>query len=158
MEDFDLVTVKNKEYYTYIYTGRLNDVKEVSVVLSYPKDSFQEYGSLRTFISLETSLTTLEILNLYTLRWVIEPFFRDCKRSLGLKSYQIRSKKSVSRYLVIMIVAYSYCKLCLSSFFDFCQGLKFAQEKSVKSRVLWIFEAALSGKSINEVLKTLKVS
>lgn len=63
-----LLNASKKAGYTHTYTGKLNDMKEVSIVLSYPKNSLQEDGSLRAFISLETSLTALEILNLYTLR------------------------------------------------------------------------------------------
>ena len=42
IDDFNLVTVKNKEYYIYNYIGDLNDRKNVSIFFSYPKDSFQK--------------------------------------------------------------------------------------------------------------------
>ena len=35
IEDFDLVTVKGKQYYIYNYVGNLKDRKNVSIVLSY---------------------------------------------------------------------------------------------------------------------------
>lgn len=55
IEDFDLVTVKDKQYYIYNYIGNLKNKKNVSIVLSYPKDAFQKYRTLKTFISLEKS-------------------------------------------------------------------------------------------------------
>ena len=83
--------------------------KNVSIVLSYPVDSFQKDNSLKVFISLDNSLNPLEILIQYTDRWAIEPFFRDCKTYLGLNGYQVRSEKSINRYLTIMLVKYTYC-------------------------------------------------
>nr|WP_302703356.1 transposase [uncultured Clostridium sp.] len=109
IEDFDLVTVKGKQYYIYNYVGNLKDRKNVSIVLSYPVDSFQKDNSLKVFISLDNSLNPLEILIQYTDRWAIEPFFRDCKTYLGLNGYQVRSEKSINRYLTIMLVKYTYC-------------------------------------------------
>src|SRR3712207_9273294 len=41
---FDLVKVKGRHYYIYNYTGHLNDMKNVSIILSYPKESFQKEG------------------------------------------------------------------------------------------------------------------
>ena len=56
MEDFDLVTAKDQEYYIYNYVGDLKDIKNVSIIFSYPKEPFQKEGVLKTFISLDTSL------------------------------------------------------------------------------------------------------
>ena len=109
IEDFDLVTVKGKQYYIYNYVVNLKDRKNVSIFLSYPVDSFQKDNSLKVLISLDNSLNPLEILIKYTDRWAIEPFFRDCKTYLGLNGYQVRSKKSINRYLTIMLVNYTYC-------------------------------------------------
>lgn len=36
---FDLVKVKSKHYYIYNYTGHLNDMKNVSIILSYTTKS-----------------------------------------------------------------------------------------------------------------------
>ena len=72
-------------------------------------DSFQKDNSLKVLISLDNSLNPLEILIKYTDRWAIEPVFRDCKTYLGLNGYQVRSKKSINRYLTIMLVNYTYC-------------------------------------------------
>lgn len=41
IEDFDLVTVKDHQYYIYNYVGNLNDIKNIAITLSYPKESFQ---------------------------------------------------------------------------------------------------------------------
>ncbi|KGM98635.1 hypothetical protein Z961_12540 [Clostridium haemolyticum NCTC 8350] len=86
-------------------------MKNVSIILSYPKESFQKEGSLKAFISTDLVLKPLDIIFKYTDRWAIEPFFRDCKNYLGLDSYQVRSERSILRYLTIMFITYTYCKL-----------------------------------------------
>ena len=133
IEDFDLVTVKDQEYYIYNYVGDLKDRKNVSIILSYPKESFQKEGALKTFISLNTSLNPLNILTQYTDRWAIEPFFRDCKSYLGLDGYQVRSERSIKRYLAIMIINYTYCKLYSNESYHFNTGFKLAQNNLQKS-------------------------
>ncbi|CUU50172.1 hypothetical protein BCD96_004311 [Clostridium beijerinckii] len=55
-------------------------------------------------------MTPLDILTQYTDRWAIEPFFRDCKTYIGLDEYQVRSEKSINRYIAIIIINYTYCK------------------------------------------------
>lgn len=124
INDFSLVTVENKQYYIYNYVGDLKDIKNISIVFSYPKDSFQEEGSLKTFISLDASLEALDILTQYTDRWVIEHFFRDCKSCLGLNGYQVRSEKGFKRYLLLMIITYTYCKLYSNESYHFNTGFK----------------------------------
>ncbi len=86
-------------------------MKNISITLSYPKESLKEDGSLKAFISLDTDLKSLDILTQYTDRLAIEPFFRDCKTYLGLNGHQVRSEKSINRFLLIILLNYTYCKL-----------------------------------------------
>lgn len=158
ISDFNLVTVKKKEYYIYTYYGNLKDRKNVSIVISYPKDSFQEKGCLKTFISLDESLKPLEILTQYSDRWAIEPFFRDCKSCLGLNGYQVRSERSINRYLTIMIVNYTYCKLNSNSSEHFNTGYKLAKNDLQKSKIRYIYEAAANGMSLDEIFLELKIA
>lgn len=158
IEDFDLVTVKGKQYYIYNYVGNLKDRKNVSIILSYPADSFQKDNSLKVFISLDNSLNSLEILSQYTDRWVIEPFFRDCKTYLGLDGYQVRSEKSINRYLIIMLINYTYCKMYSKDSYHFNTGYKSAKKDLEKSKVIYIYEAAASGTPIEEIFESLKIA
>lgn len=158
IEDFDLVTVKGKQYYIYNYIGNLKDRKNISIVLSYPKDAFQQDKALKTFISLDTLLKPLDILTQYTDRWAIEPFFRDCKTYLGLDGYQVRSEKSINRYLIIMLVNYTYCKMYSKDSYHFNTGYKSAKKDLEKSKVIYIYESAASGTPIEEIFASLKIS
>ena len=158
IKDFDLVTVKDKQYYIYNYIGNLKDRKNVSIVLSYPKDSFQEDKALKAFISLDETLTPLDILTQYIDRWAIEPFFRDCKTYLGLAGYQVRNEKAIKRYLIIMLINYTYCKIYSNDSYHFNTGYKAAKKDLEKSKVIYIYEAATNGTSINEIFKALKLA
>lgn len=158
IDDFDLVTVNNQEYYIYHYIGRLKDRKKASIVLSYPKDSFQKDGALKTFISLDFSLTALEILNKYVERWDIEPFFRDCKTYLGLSDYQVRSEQSIKRFLIIILMNYTYCKLYSGKLFHFNTGIKKLRNDTEKSKIIWIFNSAINGESIETIFEHLKIA
>lgn len=158
IDDFNLVTVENKQYYIYNYIGDLKDIKNVSIVFSYPKDSFQEDGSLKTFISLDTSLEALDILTQYTDRWAIEPFFRDCKSCLGLNGYQVRSEKGIKRYLLLMIITYTYCKLYSNESYHFNTGFKLAQKELKRAKVTQIYHAAVNGEPIEKIFELLKIA
>lgn len=158
IEAFDLVTVKDQEYYIYNYVGDLKDRKNVSIVLSYPKESFQKEGALKTFISLDKTLKPLDILTQYTDRWSIEPFFRDCKSYLGLDGYQVRSEKRINRYLIIMIINYTYCKLYSNEYYHFNTGYKLAKRDLQKSKVIYIYEAAAKGEPLEKILEHLKIA
>ena len=66
IEDFDLVTVKEKQYYIYNYLGKVKDRKNISIILSYPKEYFQKDKALKTFIYVDKALKLLDILTQYT--------------------------------------------------------------------------------------------
>ncbi|MGL5416028.1 MAG: IS701 family transposase [Clostridium sp.] len=158
IEDFDLVTVKGTQYYIYSYIGDLKDRKNVSIILSYPKEAFQKDKSLKTFISLDTSLAPLDILFQYADRWAIEPFFRDCKTYLGLDGYQVRSEKSINRYLTIILVNYTYCKIYSNDCNHFNTSYKVAKKELAKSKVAYIYEAAASGTPLEVIFESLKIA
>ena len=58
--DFNLVTVKNKNYYVYRYEGKLNGIENAVVLLSYPEKAFGTPKALRAFLSTDVSLSTDE--------------------------------------------------------------------------------------------------
>ena len=107
--DFNLVTVKNKNYYVYRYEGKLNGIENAVVLLNYPEKAFGNPKALRAFLSTDVSLSTDEILSCYVCRWPIEVFFRQCKDKLALGSYQIRSAQGIRRYWLLMSLSHYIC-------------------------------------------------
>ena len=96
--DIRLVTVGSRQYHVYRYEGNLNGTENAVVLITYPKGQFHNPKALRAFICTDCSLTTDEILAVYTNRWPIELFFRQCKGKLALDSYQIRSSQGIKRF------------------------------------------------------------
>ena len=85
--EFDLVTVKKRNYYVYRYEGNLNGIENAVVLLSYPEKAFGNPKALRAFISTNVALSAQEILSWYVCRWPIEVFFRQCKDKMALDGY-----------------------------------------------------------------------
>lgn len=113
---------------------------------------------LRAFISLDADLTPIDTLTQYTDSWSIEPFFRDYKTYLGLDGYQVRSEKSIHRYLIIILVNYTYCKMYSKDSYHFNTGYKAAKKDLEKSKVIYIYGAVASGTPIEEIFESLKTA
>lgn len=114
--DFNLVTVKSKNYYVYRYEGKLNGIENAVVLLSYPEKAFGNPKALRAFLSTDASLSTDEILSCYVCQWPIEVFFRQCKDKLALDSYRIRSAQGTRRYWRLMSLAHYICVTGIGGF------------------------------------------
>ena len=84
--NISLVTAGVRQFYVYRYEGKLNDVENAVVLITYPKNAFQSPNALRAFISTDVSLSTEEILMHYVGRWQIELFFVKAKINLPLIS------------------------------------------------------------------------
>ncbi len=158
-DDVELVKAYKNEYYVYTYRGKLNDVKDSLIALCWPKEALFKPGCLRAFISLDTALSTEELLNHYKNRWPIETFFRETKKHLGLNHYQVRSNRSINRYFLLMMITYVYCELEVSNGkLNFSTGIRTARNQVKKERISWVFNQANQGISIDAILKTLKVA
>ena len=96
--EFDLVTVKKRNYYVYRYEGNLNGIENAVVLLSYPEKAFGNPKALRAFISTNVALSTQEILSWYVCRWPIEYFSASVRRSwhwTAIRSALHRGSKKV---------------------------------------------------------------
>ena len=76
------MTVGGREFYVYRYEGKLNDIPNAAVILSYPKEAFGNPRALRVFISTNAELSTQEILDTYSRRWPMELFFVKARENL----------------------------------------------------------------------------
>ena len=112
-KNVSLVTVGGRKFYVYRYEGKLNDIPNAAVILSYPQEAFGNPRALRVFISTNVGLSTQEILDTYSRRWPIELFFRQSKGKLALDKCQIRSQKGIQRYWLIMSLVHYMC--CMHS-------------------------------------------
>lgn len=117
-----LVTVGNRQYYVFRYEGSLNGLDNAVVLITYPKDTFLSPKALRAFLSMDTSLSTQEILDFYTHRWAIEVYFRQCRDKLAFAQFQIRSAAGIRRFWLLSSLAYFICCTGSGSFVPFQVG------------------------------------
>lgn len=80
------------------------------------------------------------------------------KTYLGIDGYQVRSEKSINRYLEIMTINYTCCKLYSNKTYHFNTGYKSTKKALIKSKIAYIYEAAANGKSLEEIFKALKIT
>jgi len=156
-KDVSLVKAGGHEYYVYTYQGKLNDLKIATVVLSWPKNALFEEKSLKAFISLDPNIDTQNLLNHYVRRWPIETFFRESKRYLGLDDYQVRSLRSIKRYLILLMLTYVYCELEVSGdTLNFSKGLKVTRKEVKQNQIAWIYNQAQAGTPLEQVFQAFK--
>jgi hypothetical protein len=158
-EDVSLVTAGKREYYVYTYSGKFNDLKKATIILSWPKNALFNDNALKAFISLDTNISTECILNHYINRWPIETFFRETKRYLGLDDYQVRGERGINRYLVLLMLTYIYCELEVSGdTLSFSKGLKNARKEVQQNKITWIYEQSKAGVSLEQIFQVLKIA
>ena len=87
------------------------DVRLV-VIRTRPK----RWKPYRYFLVFTTDLTLEipQILEYYQHRWQIETAFRDLKQEFGFSGYQVKSRKSINRFVQLSCVAASLTKLIFS--------------------------------------------
>ena len=151
--DVSLVTVDRRKFYVYRYEGKLNDIENAVVILSYPKEAFLNPKALRVFISTDVSLSTQEILDTYVCRWPIEVFFRESKRKLALDKYQVRTRRGTERYWLIMSLVHLMCCNCKAEDNSFESGYQHLQQAIRKEKVTKLYISIREGMLFDDVLQ-----
>ena len=152
-KNFDLVTVKGRNYYVYRYEGNLNGIENAIVLFSYPEKAFGKPKALRAFLSTDVSLSTDEILSYYVCRWPIEVFFRQCKDKLALDSYQIRSAQGIRRYWLIMSLAHYMCVIGNGESSSFENGYRQICDVIQLEKYRYIFQCAKASNDFDAFMK-----
>lgn len=147
-----LVTVDGRGFYVYRYEGKLNDIPNAVVLLSYPEEAFGVPKALRVFISTNVGLSTQDILDTYTKRWPIELFFRQSKGKLALDTYQIRSRQGIERYWLIMSLAHYMCCMYSGKYGTFKEGYHYFQKQVKIEQVTKLHSIIKNGASLEAVL------
>ncbi|VDG71250.1 transposase, IS4 [Clostridium carnis] len=104
-----LVTASNNKYYVYRYEGKLNDIENVVVLISWTKNDLSDNPAL--IISTDVSLDNKTIISYYEKRWDIEVSYRYHKTALGFDEFQIQSLKSIHRYWSMIFLAYTFLEI-----------------------------------------------
>jgi hypothetical protein len=107
--------IKNKAAQWLKKDGKITQLKQAYLTLEqYPISQFiaiQDKGMKAAwFLVSNTSLKAREIVNHYSRRWKIEPYFRDLKDSrygLGLEQTHIKSTERRDRLMLILALSYN---------------------------------------------------
>ena len=83
------------------------------IIRRHPKKSkpYQYFCVFTTDLTLEIP----QILKYYRQRWLIETAFRDAKQHFGFDGYQVKSRKSINRFVQLSFVAASLTKLIFTT-------------------------------------------
>lgn len=104
-----LVTASNNKYYVYRYEGKLNDIENVVVLISWTKNDLSDNPAF--IISTDVSLDNKAIISYYEKRWDIEVSYRYHKTALGFDEFQIQSLKSIHRYWSMIFLTYTFLEI-----------------------------------------------
>lgn len=104
-----LVTASNNKYYVYRYEGKLNDIENVAVLISWTKNDLSDNPAF--IISTDVSLDNKTIISYYEKRWDIEVSYRYHKTALGFDEFQIQSLKSIHRYWSMIFLTYTFLEI-----------------------------------------------
>lgn len=103
------VTVDGIKYYVYRYEGKVNDLENTVILLSWTKEDLSDQPIF--IISTDVNLDDKAMISYYQNRWDIETGYRYHKTSLGLDEYQVESLKSIDRFWSIEYMAYTFLEL-----------------------------------------------
>ena len=112
---YKVVSIMAKDYQVASQIVRTKmcpaDVRLV-VIRTKPKSSkpYRYFSVFTTDLTLEIP----KIVEYYRQRWQIETAFRDAKQHFGFSGYQVKSRKSINRFLQLSFVAASLTKLIFS--------------------------------------------
>ena len=88
--------------------SRLEGQRKIAIVMN--DSTFQDAKDIDYFITnVDPSIVTPQwIVDTYSQRNWVEVFYREVKGWLGLKEYQVRTKRSLKRHFILVFCAYTF--------------------------------------------------
>lgn len=102
--------LKARVYYAHEETRDVQGVGSVRVVYSTTKDKLKQATAddVKILLTNATGISLAEVLDLYSLRWQIELFFKELKSTLGFDDYSFKSFEAVMGWTEAAIAAFLY--------------------------------------------------
>lgn len=96
---------KPREYYAYQETCEVHSVGHVRLVFSTTKKALKKAtcDDVKILMTNATGCSLSEILELYSLRWQIELFFKELKSKLGFSQYSFQKFQAVRAWVELAI-------------------------------------------------------
>ena len=148
----DLVTVGKRQFYVYSCKVEIEDIGQAIILISYLREAFGAPSALRAFVCTDLSLSIMEILDHYVVRWNIEVFFRHAKQKLAFDKYQIRSSTGIKRFWLIMSLAHFLCCVGTGQVLSFEQGYTYFQRELLRERTEFIYRCGYARLPLEDVL------
>lgn len=155
-DNTDLVTIGCESYRVYRYEGALNDIDVAVVLLCWPANEPMTVSGMRCFLSTDTELTNETILTYYGVRWRIETYFQQVKGQLGFQGVQVRNKRAILRYW--LLVQFAYLFLCDLYGTVFTQTIHHVRRHKFTSIIEFVHTATANGASLEQIKNELQVA
>lgn len=161
-DTLDVVTVNGKDFKVYRYEGKVSNLDNAIVVISYEiKDGKLELPVYTLCTNIE--LDTETILKYYAVRWSIETSYLYFKESLGFNKYQIRSLLSIERYFLICFLAYNFLAIFRATQMHLRlktlgEAIVYHKTEAAKEFVDFIYSQAINHVPLQNIYKTLRLA
>jgi len=154
LNDFNLVTVKGNDYYTFRYEGHLKDIPNGIVLISCKVKNGKILDSMY-ILSTDIELSSEKIIEYYLNRWDIEVSFRYQKESLGLDHCQMRSLKGLKRFWILIYLVHNFLTLKLLKLQESTLGkiIQFEKIEALENMIFYICKLKESGCETTEIIK-----
>ena len=101
---------KPRTFYVHQERRRVNSVGEVLLVFSTTKEKLTNAtpDEVKILMTNATTWQVQEVVELYSLRWQIEQFFKELKSTLGFHQYQFKNFHCVESWTQLALTAFLY--------------------------------------------------
>lgn len=98
--------MKHRDYYAHKEKAEVRNVGSVLLVFSTTKPNLKEAtpDNVKILMTNAVNLSALEVIELYSLRWQIELFFKELKSALGFDQYSFKDFRSVETWTEMAII------------------------------------------------------
>jgi DDE family transposase len=101
---------KPRTFYVHQERRRVHSVGEVRLVFSTTKKELKTAGpdDVKILMTNDVRLSVRDVLELYSLRWQIELFFKELKSHLGFAQYRFQRFEAVEGWVKLALTAFLY--------------------------------------------------
>jgi hypothetical protein len=101
---------KLRTYYVHQERRAVHSVGEVRIVFSTMKKLLKTASpdDVKILMTNDLKLSVQDVIELYSLRWQIELFFKELKSTLGFNQYQFQKFEAVEGWLELALTAFMY--------------------------------------------------
>jgi hypothetical protein len=101
---------KLRTYYVHQERRQVHSVGEVRLVFSTTKENLKTAtpDDVKILMTNDQRLSVQDVIELYSLRWQIELFFKELKSTLGFHQYQFRKFEPVEGWAELVLTTFMY--------------------------------------------------